>query len=399
MADNFKVLATNVQQGNWLGRTIEYTSGPNKGKKVFLQGRQIRPGDSAGASEGGASYAGGFASSGGVTDFTQPVNSPLTQNLPNFQNALRFALDEAGKHRQAVLSGIAFSPGAGMGGIPGTAAGIVDMIKRNTGPRVENVFTGTLSALSEQAKLEQQERQMQLTVRGQNLDLLDSLAESGVLGDMPNAALVGLAGQAGLDGNLALAWKARIAEANKLSKEQAELEMMKIRAEIDETKANTQRLLRPPTSGGGSGSGAAGSAAAASVYSGIISQQLAEGATPEEAVIFATAMAEQSGVQIDLENQAAMLEEAKRLKASGVTTAGAGAGAEAPVAQGSVGSSLAQTALQVGGSIITSKINQETQRYSDATAPLRKVEEDVKQRAVDLALRGVLSGIGKFFGN
>lgn len=220
-----KVLATNVEQGGWLGRVVE----TDKGEKVFLQGRKIRAGDNPTPSNFSSKAKQPQVTPAAAGNISQQQGSSLTRNLPQFTQVLQQALDEAGKQRQATMAGQAFSE---LGGVPGSAASIVNMIKQSVGPDVEQVFTGTLGAVSRQAELEQREREFQMRLRGQNIDLLSNLAESGVVSEMPNSALQSMAQKAGISSDTALAWKARIMEADKRGEEDRALEKEKIRAEI-----------------------------------------------------------------------------------------------------------------------------------------------------------------------
>lgn len=179
--------------------------------------------------------------------------SNTAKYIPQFTQALQFAMDEAGKHRQASLIGMGLSAAAPGGTLaPGTAGGIVDMIRSSVGPEVSAIFGGATQAVSAQIQAEQQEREFQLKVRTSNIDMLTTLAEDGALLEMPESALMEMGKAAGLPEGTALAWKARLTKAQKQSDEKYNLELKKLQAEIDETKANTAKLLRPsPKTGPG----------------------------------------------------------------------------------------------------------------------------------------------------
>jgi len=181
--------------------------------------------------------------------------SETAQFLPQFTQAIQSATAEAGRNRQANLIGAGVGAAAGPSGVlaPGTAGSIVAGIKSHVGPAVEQVFGGAVRAVSATIQAEEAERQTQLEIlkvrqqiENENFDRLTQLATSGALAETPNDALEAMAGNAGIDTNIVLAWKSRIAEANKMGDERKELELEKLRADIKLTQANTAKARRGP---------------------------------------------------------------------------------------------------------------------------------------------------------
>ncbi len=160
--------------------------------------------------------------------------TPSQGSMTDFQTTLKNALNEAGKNRLANNYQLA---GGLTGGTPGTLGSVVDMIRSGPSTDVASTFKTVVDSVGEQQK--------------NSLDLLKTFADDGSLAEMPDASLMAMAKSAGLPEGTALAWKARIAASAKMSDQEKQLTLQKLKADIANT--NSEIANRGKDNGPGKG--------------------------------------------------------------------------------------------------------------------------------------------------